>query len=78
MCWGQPLARAKLSLVTNEEVELIPDGKGLPCLFLESRSIVCECGKLRDPARGSCCRLQGGGMTLHSSLIGAKIVILQK
>lgn len=43
--WGQPWAKAKLPLATDEDrVELTPDGKGLTCLFLEAEALFVSVG----------------------------------
>lgn len=43
--WGQPWAKAKLPLATDEDgVELTPVGRGLACLFLEVEALFVSVG----------------------------------
>lgn len=59
MWWGQPRAKAELSLATDEEgAELTPDGRGLPCLFLEAEALFVSVGNEESlpGAAAACCR----------------------
>lgn len=57
--WGQTWAKAKLSLVTDEEGdELTSDGRGLLCLFLETEALFVSVGNEESlpGAATACCR----------------------
>lgn len=43
--WGQPWAKAKSPLAIDEDrIDLTPDGRGLPCLFLEVEALFVSVG----------------------------------